>query len=159
MAVTIPSDLIADVMRSADPARLSAASQKLGGTSDQGSMNAAGFSGTLDGLGGAVKSKADATTGNTTEAGAYKAFEQMMLRNVLELILPQADSGIYGGDMSSGIWRSMAADQLATVYSDAGGAGIAETLSPAPHHSAQYRVVLQDQWPYFVAPDIRGFAG
>ena len=142
MAVSIPSDLIADVMRVADPARLRAASRKLGGTAPADPAAATGFSTTLDSLSGPARAEA-----------AYRSFEQMMLRNVFESILPKADSGIYGDGTSSGIWRSMTADQLAAVYAKSSGIGIAQSLTPGQP------VMVRDQWPYFAAPEIRGFAG
>lgn len=141
MAVSIPSDLIADVMRVADPARLRAAAQKLGEPT-RALPAATGFSDTLESLSGQPKMEA-----------AHRSFEQMMLRNVFEAILPKADSGIYGGETSSGIWRSMAADQLAAVYAKSGGIGIAQSLTPGQP------VMVRDQWPYFAAPEIRGFTG
>lgn len=154
MAVTIPSDLIADVMRVADPARLHAASHKLGNTAQTAPVPEVGFSDTLDRLNWPVKSEA-----LDKAAAANRSFEQMMLRNVFESILPKADSGIYGGDMSSGIWRSMTADHLASAYAQSGGVGIAGSLAQNQTSMPRQPVAMLEQWPYFATPEIRGFVG
>ncbi len=154
MAVTIPSDLIADVMRVADPARLLAVSRKLGGAAQTAAASLPEFSNTLDRLNWPVKTE----TPDKAEA-AYRSFEQMMLRNVFESILPKADSGTYGGGNSSGIWRSMTADHLASAYAQSGGVGIAQSLARTEPAGQREPVMLQDQWPYFSAAEIRGFTG
>lgn len=85
------------------------------------------------------------------------AFEQMVLRNMFESMLPAADSGIYGEEgSSSGVWRSLAADQLATTYANAGGLGIASALMKA---DANDGIVGRPQWPYFEQSAISSFTG
>ena len=154
MAVTIPSDLIADVMRLADPVRLHAASQRLGRSTQAAPVSEVGFSDTLDRLNWSARTEAP-----DKAAAANRSFERMMLRNVFESILPKADSGIYGGGMSSGIWRSMAADHLASVYAQSGGIGIAGSMAEHQTSMSRQPVALHEQWPYFSTPQIRGFAG
>lgn len=165
MAVKLPSDLIVDVMRQADPARQRAAAAKLeslAGPADQA------FAGLLDAAGEAspgpvpasprAASLAMAGPSQQTNgsAEAYLGFERMVLRNMFETLLPKEDSGAFGDGPSSGIWRSMAADQLAGVYAKSGGIGIAGTLAAAQQKDAP---VQQAQWPYFTLGKISSFTG
>lgn len=163
MAVSIPSDLVADVMRAADPTRLRSVSQRLEGVSNPGSTIHGDFAEALErqdqpvelaplplAVEGADSERADQ---------AYKSFEQMVLRNVFELILPKEESGVYGGDVSSGVWRTMAADQLAVAFSRSGSVGIAGTLTEGTSTTAHRPAEVQGQWPYFMVDQIRSFSG
>jgi hypothetical protein len=79
----------------------------------------------------------------------------MLLRNLFEALLPDTESGAFGSGPSAGVWRSMAADQMASVYTEAGGTGIARILEERSGSiSAQ-----QGQWPYFRAGQISDFTG
>ena len=182
MAVTLPSDLIADVMRAADPARMKTAAARLA-DDDQPSIV---FANVMEGvertkrvrdrtddliadvLGAADRMKVAAAEkrlsgdtpasvlAQTGQDETYKAFEQMVLRNMFESMMPSAESGIYGEGASAGIWRSLANDQLAGVYADWGGLGIARTLSGSVPESG---VSARGQWPYFETTSIRSFTG
>ena len=76
-----------------------------------------------------------------------------MLRNLFESLLPKEESGAFGSGPSAGVWRSMAADQLAGLYAGTGGIGIAAELSS--------EVGGRDgsQWPYFSTRKIEAFTG
>jgi hypothetical protein len=165
MAVKLSSDLIVDVMRNADPARQRAAVAKLESLS--GSQHQV-FAGILDASTGAGPGPVEDTlqagslapvspsqqTGNA--AVAYQGFERMVLRNMFETLLPNEESGAFGEGPSSGVWRSLAADQLAGVYAKTGGIGIANTLASAQQNDAP---VQQSQWPYFSLGKINTFSG
>lgn len=75
---------------------------------------------------------------------AYRGFERLVLRNLFETLLPGEESGSFGEGPSAGVWRSMAADQLAGVYSEQGGIGIARMVSD---NTSTLR--REGQWPYF----------
>ncbi|MCA3554262.1 rod-binding protein [Aestuariivirga sp.] len=154
MAVTLPSDLVADVMRAADPARRTAAAARLtsmsGTTAKFETLVDAEIPKALPIDNAGVAPVLSAPPGTPARADdqtpAYQGFERMVLRNLFETLLPEEDSGAFGGGPSAGIWRSMAADQLAGVYAANGGVGIAGMLAssgsgPAPQRDAQ--------WPYF----------
>ncbi len=168
MSVTLPSDLIADVMRNADPVRRSAAVGRLtSAAADSGQA----FDKTIDGVQAASASSAgsvaDAAQGPTltsspgagrpaSKSGTYQGFERMVLRNLFETLLPSGESGSFGGGPSAGIWRSMAADQLAGVYAKDGGIGIAKMLEGAAQGSTPRRAT---EWPYFSMGAIGAVAG
>jgi hypothetical protein len=171
MSVTIPSDLVLDVMRNAESLKTA----KLGGTRPAiGGISAGSstmFSNVLNGLqpfpelaaaSGLEGIDIDVNRTGADAAGSPRtsyeiAFEQMVLRNMFESILPDADSGIYGEDESSaGIWRSLFADNLATVYAGRSELGIAAPFSRQHHVSGP---VGREQWPYFEQQSLDVFPG
>ena len=167
MAVAIPSDLIVDVMRNADPARVGTATAKLQSMKGDDAISQ-DFAGLLDraanresgpgvAVGSAVSELPDrlANHSGATAPEAYVDFERMVLRNLLESLLPASESGAYGAGPSAGIWRSMAADQLAGLYAGSGGIGIAETLTAGNDRDG----ASQGGWPYFATDKIEAFSG
>jgi peptidoglycan hydrolase FlgJ len=164
MAVTLPSDLVLDVMRNADPARsrelltrLSRGSEAdaaddsfAAALKDAGSMDASGF-------------VAAASTGGVSlplmpgespdaKVKAYSSLEQFLLQNMVETMLPSPDSGVFGDQVSGGVWRSMTADALSKAVADSGGIGLAQVLS-----SRESGVERAAQWPYFGTSQIQDF--
>lgn len=157
MAVSLPSDLIADVMRSADPAKLKMAVAKLESLQQPDRM-LHDFGTLVDGTAATQREPQLASPRRqdtvTETAMPYVEFERMVLRNLFESLLPQPESGIFGSGPSAGVWRSLAADQLAGVYADAGGIGIATALGTPEGGSER-----SGQWPYFSSPKIEAFSG
>jgi hypothetical protein len=165
MAVELSSDFVIDVMRNADPAqkRLAEARLLALGNEFQDSfseiLKSSSDTSALE-LGEAIPSltgqSTDSTMAGLRNSKPYEAFEQLVLRNLVETLMPDTESGAFGDGPSSGIWRSMAADQLASVYSKAGGIGIADMLLPE-NGSDQLRG--EQQWPYFSVGSIKSFSG
>lgn len=157
MAVNLPSDLIADVMRNAEPAQRNAAVARLqslgAGRTEFAAMvdgvakqsprqvekSADSRSPSISGSPGTADTKGD-------QGSVYRGFERMVLRNLFETLLPDESSGAFGAGPSAGIWRSMAADQFAGVYSENGGIGIASLIASSGGEQAPRR---ESQWPYF----------
>ena len=168
MSVTLPSDLIADVMRNADPARRKAAVAGLtavAGNSDgrfAQTIESVQPSVTLSDVsdpGGALRATLTSSPGSQRPSGkdgTYQGFERMFLRNLFETLLPGEESGTFGGGPSAGVWRSMAADQLAGVYAKDGGIGIARMLEGASQASIPHR---ETEWPYFSKGSIGAMKG
>ena len=141
MAVRLPSDLIVDVMRNAVPSRREAAIAKLqsmGTTAEPTFANAVGK--------GMLLTEAAPSGTSTHGTAAYRGFEQMVLRNLFETLLPSEESGTFGGGPSAGIWRSMAADHLAEAYGNSGGVGIEKILESSNKQEGPRR---ESGWPYF----------
>ena len=173
MAVSLPSDLVMDVMRNADPTRLNTVTAKLQDLSGDERLSA-DFANLLDGIHGRHVQSASpevspdgghgfAALPALPGVGAhpvapdpYVDFERMVLRNLLESLLPDARSGTFGTGPSAGVWRSMAADQLAGLYASSGGIGIAGALAGSDDGLS---VRGDSQWPYFRTENITAFAG
>lgn len=170
MAVTLPSDLIADVMRNADAARRGPALARLQSLSGDGERDfAAALNGlqppaietaqaaSFDGLAGGMLTRSGAaSTRGDSKASAFAGFEHMVLRNLFETLLPDEKSGAFGGGPSAGVWRSLAADQFAGVYTKAGGIGLTHMLAASQSGIPPGR---DTQWPYFTLDKIHSFAG
>ena len=162
MAVKLTSDLIMDVMRNAEPSRRQAAEirlEQLGRTQDTAFASALGTAQQTSAVTSHSVSHDGLKHGNheTARSGdAYRGFEQIVLRSLFETLLPSPDSGAFGEGPSSGVWRSMAADQLAQVYSKAGGIGIASMIAPGEDREAPKP---EGQWPYFSVGRISTFSG
>jgi hypothetical protein len=173
MAVSLPSDLIMDVMRNADPSRVNTVTAKLQDLGGERRI-AKDFANLLDGIHGVHMQNASAVdsadgrhglAASPTLSGVaahrvapdpFVDFERMVLRNLLESLLPDAQSGTFGTGPSAGVWRSMAADQLAGLYASNGGIGIAGTLAGGDDGLAAGG---DAQWPYFTTEGIKAFAG
>ena len=163
MAVALSSDLVMDVMRNADPARRNVAVARLQAASGSPEVQTA-FEGVVDSVHpmdavNAGPPLALTFSGRRTVSKPpetpYQGFEQMVLRNLFETLLPESESGAFGSGPSADIWRSMAADQMAGVYADAGGVGIARMLENRGNDTPSH----QGQWPYFSVAQIKDFEG
>ena len=144
MAVSLPSDLIADVMRAADPARLQTAAARLSQPARTAPAAGPAFATVLD----AAAPQADAS--------ASRPLDQLVWQNLFETMLPREESGAFGDGLGANIWRSMAADQLATVAASA--PGLALTPDAASGQEAG-SLEASTGWPYFASAPIRSYAG
>lgn len=172
MAVRIPSDLVVDVMNAAGPAQARMAAARLDATSkvENGtlftealqSLRSPKPSGDLvvdvmraaepAGAGAAARKLAGLSA---VPNDAYAQFESFMLRDAIEEMLPKSDSGAFGEGFAGGVWRSMAAEQFASIFTQHGGLGVAEMMrsrAAAPQAAAHDR-----QWPYYRSPAIAAY--
>ena len=140
MAISPPSDIISDVARAADPARLQVASRKLqegaspaDGTSFDDAVRAASEK-PLMMAGADIYSLRNSLRNDAESAGAEKArqahqdFEAYILQTFVESMLPKEAENTYGKGSAGSIWKSMLAEQIGAQLSKAGGIGIAEKL-------------------------------
>ncbi|MGO4740430.1 rod-binding protein [Bosea sp. 2KB_26] len=137
MAISPPSDIIGDVARAADPARVQAAAQKLSegaslvaGADFGDALKDAGFSapsGGFDPYAFRTSLKSSSTLGGSAEP--YRKFESFVLQTFIEAMLPKDAATIYGKGTAGSIWKSMMAEQLSTQITKAGGVGIANQLA------------------------------
>jgi hypothetical protein len=140
MAISPPSDIISDVARAADPARLQAASRKLmdgaspvdGASFDDAVKAAADKSLMMSGadiysLRNSLRN--DAENANAEKARqAHQEFEAYILQTFVESMLPKEAENTYGKGSAGSIWKSMLAEQIGAQLSKAGGIGIADKL-------------------------------
>lgn len=177
MTVSIPSDLVLDVLRNApsDATGVSRARLRL----EEGSAVAdntpfvdviGGLSKPGEPLGDPTAIRKDSSdtgpeVGSVERFAApgngfvnpHVAFEHMFIRNMLESILPGSESGVFGDEAaSSGIWRSLVADQLSSAYVEGGGVGISKALE---RRASVGNLIDTQQWPYFLQSDISSFVG
>ncbi len=140
MAISPPSDIIADVARAADPLRYQAAAQRLSEGSSP--VDNKGFDDALKAIsprpfaaGGAdvynlrnsLRNDAE-TTAATKAKKAHEEFEAYVLQTFVESMLPKDAENTYGKGTAGSVWKSMMAEQIGAQISKAGGIGIAKHL-------------------------------
>jgi hypothetical protein len=137
MSVQLPSDIVLDVARAANPVRYQAAVAKL-------SAAATGsFSMALDvAQAGATRAppadvdtiltrlRSGATLAPRGKAGgAAEDFEAFVLQTFVESMLPKGAEAVFGKGNAGGIWKSMLAEQIGAQIAKSGGLGIARTIN------------------------------
>ncbi|SHO63197.1 Rod binding protein [Pseudoxanthobacter soli DSM 19599] len=152
MSVSIPSDIVLDVVHAADPLRYQSAADRLfragqtGGSdafqdvfdtfgADAGPRRAGGY-GSLDSLGVSGRTvpvpKACSPEGQDgTERAAlkkYQAFEAMALSSFVQEMLPKDAEAVFGSGTAGDVWKTMLAEQIGNQIAAAGGIGIAKQL-------------------------------
>ncbi|KAB0264310.1 rod-binding protein [Microvirga brassicacearum] len=139
MAITLPSDIVNDVARAADPARYQAAAQKLseGASAVDGASFDAAFesAGTRMAFGGTdiyslrnTLKNGPAFSAETKDKAAYQQFEAFVLQTFIESMLPKNAENTFGKGNAGAIWKSMMAEQLGSQIAKAGGVGIASKI-------------------------------
>ena len=132
MAISIPSDLVLDVVNAADPVERQMAAQRLGSAS-RSAMQVASATGAVPDLGSGTEpasfEKHYASAGKPavlSDAGISRyskgiakeqnpvseKFVALMLHEMLETMLPRDTEGIYGEGLSGDMWRSMLSEQV-----------------------------------------------
>ena len=163
MAVTLSSDLIMDVIRNADPLRQKSATARLEKLAAEDTFSG-GFEAAIrthEADAGSINSPAlslafsEGKTAPREVGNPLQDFERFFLRNIFEALLPDSESGAFGTGASAGVWRTMAADQLAGVLADGGGIGMAGILAGEDTNMESQ----QGQWPYFSLAQISSFSG
>ncbi|HXW71884.1 MAG TPA: rod-binding protein [Methylocella sp.] len=123
MSIHPVCDILLDVARAADPAKAQAAAERL-----SAKPALAGDAIEFDrSLAAALPTENNLTSRSGTAAGklapvdastrAYKGIEQLVLKNLVENMLPREAGGIFGAGTAGEIWRSFLADQLAAELS------------------------------------------
>lgn len=136
MAISLPSDIVLDVAKAADPAKYQAAAKRLSELSAP--AGATEFANVLNTVGGgpvagiptdphAVKT---AFQNQTTLSGGkkddtYQQFEAFVLQTFVESMMPKDAENVFGKGTAGNIWKSMMAEQMAGQLAKAGGIGIA----------------------------------
>lgn len=133
MSINPATDIVLDVMRAADPARVASATRRLRDSdiSAQGAFgaefvsvapiatrhSAAPFNG-----GSGV------STPSTSPAGARLEFEALILGTFISQIMPRKGEGLFDHGTGSDMWRSVLSDQIARQIAKSGRTGIADRL-------------------------------
>jgi len=139
MAISLPSDIVQDVARAADPARYQAATQKL--LDGAAPADGASFEDAIKSVAGrplmagsdvytlrnALRNDAESTAAQKTKQ-AHQEFEAYILQTFVESMLPKEAESTYGKGTAGSIWKSMLAEQIGAQISRAGGIGIAKSL-------------------------------
>jgi Rod binding domain-containing protein len=135
MAINPPSDIVLDVLKAADPARLAVAEQRLNAlrASDAAPPD---FAASLDqaasamnGAGADARNRLQSVGATDSKMARQKVeFEAMILNNLVTEIIPKSSDSMFGKGFAGDMWRSMLADQIAHQIARAGTLGIAKRL-------------------------------
>ncbi len=139
MTIAPNADIVLDVIRAADPARVASAEQRLRLDAEAASGD---FDSVLSGaaadnrasgarLAGATAVKPLAPKAGGPPAPASKAaieLEAVILNNFIGAMLPQSASAYFGTGLAGDMWKSMLADRVARQVAQSGSTGIASRL-------------------------------
>ncbi|MGO4573404.1 rod-binding protein [Microvirga sp. 2TAF3] len=160
MAISLPSDIVSDVARAADPMRYQAAAQKLttgaspvDGASFDEAFKAAGsplLTGGVDiyALRNNLRNSASLNS-EEKEKAAYQEFEAFVLQSFIESMLPKDAENTFGKGNAGAIWKSMMAEQLGAQIAKAGGVGIATKILASHSASNGGPILPQSATPNF----------
>jgi len=152
VSVQLPSDIVLDVARAADPSRYQAAVTKLTQAMPGSFADALGaVAGARMGVAASPQPDPHAVltrfrTAATLPAPRAKGtaaqqFEAFALQTFVESMLPRDAGAVFGKGNAGSIWKSMLAEQLGAQLAAAGGIGIARMIDAAhPEATSKTRV-------------------
>lgn len=142
MAISLPSDIVLDVAKAADPAKYQAAAKRLSELS--ASSGTTEFANVLNAVGGrpvmriptdpyAIKTASQNQTALSAgkKDDTYQQFEAFVLQTFVESMMPKDAENVFGKGTAGNIWKSMMAEQMAGQLAKAGGIGIAAHVMTA----------------------------
>lgn len=149
MSIKPISDIVLDVARAADPARSSAAAERLARLGSSERASDGGFLATLEAtnMPGATTAAQFELRNQVARMGvnsagiiapvdagtkAYKGLEQLVLQRLVETMLPTEAGELFGHGAAGDIWRSMLAEQLATQIGKSVDLGLAKSMPGEP---------------------------
>ncbi|MBB4199389.1 hypothetical protein GGD83_003204 [Rhodoblastus sphagnicola] len=139
MAISPVSDLILDVARAADPQKASAASRALtdgAPASAQASASSTDFSTTLTRTAAPVDTGPYAyhnpgqtlTPDLSPARKAAMSLESVLLKSMIDEMLPKDAADVYGSGVAGDVWRSMMSEKIANEVAKSGALKIADRL-------------------------------
>lgn len=139
MSISVPSDLVLDVVNAASPeaarkaenmlAAAAATKAKASAATDKFTTEVAGLGGDTTASLVDLRSRLEAKATEVEVPEAYRKFEAMVLGNFVQTMLPSDNEDVYGKGTAGDIWKGMMADKIGQVISEGGGIGIAERLA------------------------------
>lgn len=136
MSINPVSDIVLDVARAADPSKLRRAVEKLGSEGESIHLAASAFQNWVRNSTGSkeaprlsITQPGDRITSAPLSldvlAKAYKGLERLILKDVIESILPKEAPALFGSGTTGDIWRFLLVNQLADEMGRTVSLGIA----------------------------------
>lgn len=113
----VQTDILLEVMRAADPVAAQATLSRLGAAE---SGRSGTFATALPGVDPAAISQflaAGSPLGGPAVVDPRVALQTLLLKDMLETMLPKADDKMFGAGMAGDVWRSQMSEQLAQAIS------------------------------------------
>jgi hypothetical protein len=133
MSISPATDIVLDVMKAADPARVSLTTRRLQEVGDgaRASFSDAVASSAPLGAGQVTPTSRGllaGISGNSNPARVKLEFESMILGTFISQILPKQGAGLFDHGTGSDMWRSVMGDQIARQIAKSSRIGIADRL-------------------------------
>lgn len=134
MAISLPSDLVLDVVKAADPGQLQAARERLqanqaANASVMLASNGVGFSQAVNQSVDASKDVDNLRVNRKHDIPeTYRKFEASVASTFIQNMMPSDSESVYGKGAAGDFWKGMMSEQIADQVSKQGGFGIAEKL-------------------------------
>jgi peptidoglycan hydrolase FlgJ len=134
LAISPASDLVLDVARAADPQKANATTKVLAAATGDVSSD---FVAALDRLpssaalpsGMSYKNPVASVTAKQTPARkAEIGLESMLLKSMIDQMLPKEASDVYGAGVAGDVWKSMLSEKIAEQIAKSGALKIGERL-------------------------------
>ena len=144
MSIKPPSDILLDVARAADPAKSTAAVERLTRLGADGGVDDVQFRdvlGKVNAPRSSLPAIAELRFANmqpekakeTAQTKAYQGFTALLLENLVDNMMPDDDDGFFGSEAGAGEWRSMLAQELGTSLSKSVDLGIGSKHVKSAH--------------------------
>jgi hypothetical protein len=126
VSISPVSDIVLDVIKAADPVTSKAAIERLSRLSEGSKAQATGFDHVFSSFSLRPSEHPPVRDGTHTRSTgpapdartkAYKGLEQLVLRTLIDTVLPKDTSGFFGNGSAGNIYRSFLTDELAAVMS------------------------------------------
>jgi peptidoglycan hydrolase FlgJ len=145
VSIKPPSDILLDVARAADPAKSTAAVERLTRLGADGGADDVQFRDVLGKVNAprspSLPAIAELRFANmqpekakeTAQTKAYQGFTALLLENLVDNMMPDDDDGFFGSEAGAGEWRSMLAQELGTSLSKSVDLGIGSKHVKSAH--------------------------
>jgi flagellar protein FlgJ len=144
VSIKPPSDILLDVARAADPAKSTAAVERLTRLGADGGVDDVQFRDVLGKVNAprpSLPAIAELRFANmqpekakeTAQTKAYQGFTALLLENLVDNMMPDDDDGFFGSEAGAGEWRSMLAQELGTSLSKSVDLGIGSKHVKSAH--------------------------
>ncbi len=155
MSISPPGDIVFDVLRAAEPTRQRTAAQQLSRAAV--SAEPATFqsppavppgltfdptTAMIDRHNRAVLARPQGQSSGNVPLGPLRQFEQMVLQDFVQRMLPENSTANFGEGTAGSIWKSWMAEAVSREIVQAGGVGIADTLA-RNHDQSTVKPVVQ----------------
>jgi len=147
------SDIVLDVARAADPVKSQTAAEKLSRKEGTSQVSIGSFDHVLahtpamvqaaqKSLGDGGSKSPETLPRIDSRTKAYKGLEQLVLKNLMENLLPKESKVLFGTGTAGDFWRSFLADQLATQLGKSVNLGIVHQPTAAFDSHARQTTTL-----------------
>lgn len=154
MSINPVSDIVLDVARAADPVKSRAAAEKLSHGEAISQASTSGFDHVLANATTRLPTSLQSFDGAGTKSSEmlprmdartkpYKGLEQLVLKNLVQCMIPKESGAFFGAGTAGDIWRSLLADQLAAQAGETVDLGIAHRPMASPNSIASPAQVHQ----------------